>query len=344
MFKLIQFLILFIAAFSMDLWAGTCTSISRTANAANSVLTSTKYNLDHSTSYAAINAADGGCINTGSLEKDALNTTDFQVVQSAPKTGCALNYHNASTVRVGPCRIAIDNDYTVTTTGSTVAFGCSGCSAEVATTSYYVYATTASATNSLDLLISTSAPADDGYSGTSRVIGKFFNQGNSDISTSDVVSYAIGNLEPQVAYIRYVLNAGTHGGNATSGSWETRPINNLTGDASVVTTLASNRFTLPAGVYDIDAKVPGYLCDRFQAKLVNITDTLDTAIGTSAFVGGAAGYSNSHSFINVRLALTAAKVFEIQGRVETTAAKGFGLESNFGVTEIYTTVKITKWR
>src|SRR3990167_5012485 len=187
--NLFTLLFFFILVFSLDSFAGTCSSISRTNNAANGILTSTKYNLDNNTAYTAINAADGGCISTGTLEKDALNTTDFQTVQSAPKTGCGLIYQSASTVRVAPCRIAIDNDYTVTSTGSTVAFGCSGCSGEVGTTDYYVYATTSSATSSLDLLISTSVPDDNGYSGTNRALGKFHNSTGSDIIPVSIMNW-----------------------------------------------------------------------------------------------------------------------------------------------------------
>ena len=190
----INFLILTIFAFSIDLWAGTCTSISRTNNSANSVLTSTKYNLDNNTAYTAINAADGGCITSGTLEKDSLNTTDFSVIQSAPKTGCKVSYSTASQLLVGPCRIAIDNDFTTTTTGSTVAFGCSGCSGETGTTDFYLYGTTSSATSSLDLLISTSVPDSNGYSGTSRALGKFFNDSSSNIDPISIMQFRENNF------------------------------------------------------------------------------------------------------------------------------------------------------
>jgi hypothetical protein len=342
--KMIQLLILFIISFSMDLWAGTCSSISRTANAANSVLTSTKYNLDHSTSYGAINQADGGCLVSGSVEKDSLNTTDFQVLQSAPKTGCRVTYLNASSVNVGPCRIAIDNDYTVTATNSSVAFACSGCSAEVTSASYFVYATTASATSSLDLLISTAVPDSNGYSGTSRVLGRFHNQGNGDISTSDVVSFGVYSLEPQTVFLKDIKAVNTAGGSATAGSWETRTLTDSIGDISIAP-LVANQFTLQAGVYDIEAMVPAHLCNRFQGKLRNVTDSIDAIVGQSAFNDGGAAEAQTYSQIAGRVVLTSAKVFEIQMQVQTSSAtNGMGLPANLGVPEVYTQVKIVKWR
>ena len=183
------FLILFAFLFTMNSFGATCSSISRSANAANSVLTSTKYNLDHDTAYNFLNAYDFGCGTAGTLEKDALNTTDFAVVQSAPKTGCTLSYLSASTLNVGPCRISIDNDYSVTTTNTQIAFGCSGCSGEVATADYYVYATTSSTATSLDLRILTTVPNGDGYTSTSRVLGKFYNNGVSDIDPNSMMQF-----------------------------------------------------------------------------------------------------------------------------------------------------------
>ena len=58
--------------------AGTCTSDSFTSASANSVLTSTKYNNDHSTIYNRLNGnLDGGCVSDGTIEDGGLNTTDF---------------------------------------------------------------------------------------------------------------------------------------------------------------------------------------------------------------------------------------------------------------------------
>lgn len=81
MFKLLCYF----AVFLFTLWAlpsnaGTCTSISRTNNGANSVLTSTKYNSDLNSAYTAINAFDGGCITDGTLELAAFAAGDLEKV------------------------------------------------------------------------------------------------------------------------------------------------------------------------------------------------------------------------------------------------------------------------
>jgi len=182
--------VLVLVVFPKNLEAGTCTTISRTDVGANSVLTSSKYNTDHNTAYAAHNAFDGGCVTDGTLESGALNTTDFSVLLNAPIEGCVVTRSDAATINVGRCRIAVNGTYHTTTSDNSVTWGCSGCSSETSATVYYVYVKTG---DSFALLISTSAPNNDGYdSSGNRVIGRFYNDAGSDIE--DVQNVFKGNV------------------------------------------------------------------------------------------------------------------------------------------------------
>ena len=146
---------------------------------------------------------------------------------------------------------------------------------------------------------------------------------------------------PKVAYLKDVKPNNTPGGTFTSGAWQTRDLNTLTGDQSFIS-VSSNQFTLQPGTYHIESEAPAFAVDRHKSKLRNITDATDTIIGESAqATGGTSGYSTS--LTEGTFSIASAKTFEIQHRCLTTlATNGFGLLANFGVDEVYTQVKITK--
>ena len=106
--------------FSVDLYAGTCSSISRSNVSANSILTSTTYNGDLNTAYTAINAFDGGCITDGTLEVGALNTTQFAAVTSGLREGCKVTNTDTNTISVDRCMLAVNGALVKTTSATTV--------------------------------------------------------------------------------------------------------------------------------------------------------------------------------------------------------------------------------
>jgi len=118
---LIKLLIITAIVFvSKDVSAATCTSISRTDNSANTVLTSSKYNTDHNTAYTAINAFDAGCIAAGTIDDPAsFDATAFNVWLNSPIAGCKVTNSDANTVSVDRCRIAV-GDNLLSTTSATI--------------------------------------------------------------------------------------------------------------------------------------------------------------------------------------------------------------------------------
>lgn len=146
-------------------------------------------------------------------------------------------------------------------------------------------------------------------------------------------------VQPRIATIKDVKAANTTSGTFTSGAFQTRTLNTLVDSTGIVTSLASNQFVLPSGTYYIEAQVPAYAVERHKLKLRNVTDSSDALIGHSAHSLN----DNTHAFISGEVVITAAKTFEIQHRCQTTqATNGFGLESNFAVSEVYAVVKIQK--
>jgi hypothetical protein len=149
-------------------------------------------------------------------------------------------------------------------------------------------------------------------------------------------------LQPRIATLSDVKASGTAGGTATSGSYQTRTLNTLDDPTGIVTSLASNQFTLPAGEYYIEASAPAYKIDGNKIKLRNITDSTDALVGNIAY-GGSGVETQSLALLAGKLTISSSKVFELQHRVITSkTTDGFGISLAFGDNNIYSIVKITK--
>lgn len=138
--------------------------------------------------------------------------------------------------------------------------------------------------------------------------------------------------------------ANTVSGTFTSGAWQTRTLNTTIGSNTITgSSLLNNQFTLPSGTYRIFATAPAFAINRHKAKLRNITDSSDTLLGTSNYAS-ATGTAHSDSLIKGIFTITSSKTFEIQHQCQTTSTdtRGFGVESNFSVNEIYTQVELWK--
>lgn len=148
---------------------------------------------------------------------------------------------------------------------------------------------------------------------------------------------------PLVAYLKDVKPSGTAGGTFTAGAWQTRTLNTVEGDGSIVS-LSASQFTLGPGKYEIEASAPGNYVGVHKLKLRNITDSSDSIIGTSELQqANTAGADQNISLLIGTLNIASPKVFELQhmcGLTRTT--DGFGSSAGFGVSEVYTQLKISK--
>jgi hypothetical protein len=164
-------------------------------------------------------------------------------------------------------------------------------------------------------------------------------------TTENVMEYYNGTnwyfMVPKVAFLKDVKSSGTQGGTFNSGAFQTRDLNTLEGDVSFIS-LSSNRFTLPAGEYIIEASAPGHRIANNKIRLRNITDGVDAIIGTSEYFRiDLSAEGHGKSWLEGQISIAASKQFEIQHRCSSSfAAIGFGTETSYGVSEVYTQVKI----
>ena len=144
-------------------------------------------------------------------------------------------------------------------------------------------------------------------------------------------------------HVRDEKAANTAGGTFTSGSFQTRTLNTVVTNEIAGASLASDQITLPAGTYEINAKAPAFGGARHKAKLRDTTGTVDLIIGSSEFTGSVEDEAITNSIILGRFTLSVQSDLEIQHQIQSTqSTNGFGVESNFGVIEIYTEAMIKK--
>ncbi|MBL4706890.1 MAG: hypothetical protein JKY48_00425 [Flavobacteriales bacterium] len=144
-----------------------------------------------------------------------------------------------------------------------------------------------------------------------------------------------------IAVIRDEKTSGTNGGTFTSGAWQQRDLNTISGDVSFVT-LGTNNFTLDTGIYVITVNAPASDVDRHQIRLYNNTKLASAAVGTMAFTGG--NVTSSSTIFTVEEVGAGGETFIIEH--QCTASKttsGFGLGATWtGGESVFTQVKIEK--
>lgn len=154
---------------------------------------------------------------------------------------------------------------------------------------------------------------------------------------------SLGELAPMrdFIYLKDEKAQNTAGGGFTSGAWQTRELNTIAADTASLVNLASNAFTLPPGVYELEASAPAHAVNRHQVRLQNTDDNVTVAVGSSQHTTSTTAVIN-RSLVSARFAIDVPTTFELQHRAETTkATDGFGVASNL-TTEVYAEVKI--WR
>lgn len=137
--------------------------------------------------------------------------------------------------------------------------------------------------------------------------------------------------------------SGTDGGTFTSGAWQTRTLNTISGDTTIGTlvTLDSNQITITAGRYWLSVMAPACKVGVHQIRLANITNTTYSygMNADSATSTGGMSQSNLSGFINI----SGTTIYEIQHQCSSSnTGSGFGRATNFGGTEVYTIVTIVK--
>ncbi len=136
----------------------------------------------------------------------------------------------------------------------------------------------------------------------------------------------------------------TAAGGFTSGAYQTRVLNTEVADPGNLVTVASNRMTLAAGTYRIQASAPAVQVNQHKTRLRNVTTGTTVLVGTSEYAPPAATeVGGSRSLIAGRFTIADSQSLEIQHQCQTTkATNGFGVASNFTEVEVYTSVELWK--
>jgi len=141
-----------------------------------------------------------------------------------------------------------------------------------------------------------------------------------------------------VAFVKDVKTVSTNGGTFTAGSFVVRDLNTLEGNANAHVGLASNQITLQPGKYLVTASCPGYLVSFHQCRLFNVTDNVVEILGSSERAG--ANNVASRTFLMCYIAISTAKVYQLEHRCATTRANdGRGTANGFN-NEVYSMVSI----
>ena len=144
------------------------------------------------------------------------------------------------------------------------------------------------------------------------------------------------------AILEHQESDGTAGGTLTQDAWRTRPLNTEVADPDGIVSISSNQFTLQAGTYLIEWRMPGYNCETWQSRLQNITDGSTVGQGESHYTRGL--YHQDWGEGAARVTISGAKAFEIQQyaySTQSTNGMGFATSNSTG-TEVYGRVKIYK--
>jgi len=144
------------------------------------------------------------------------------------------------------------------------------------------------------------------------------------------------------AILEHQESDGTAGGTLTQDAWRTRPLNTEVADPDGIVSISSNQFTLQAGTYLIEWRIPGYNCETWQSRLQNITDGSTVAQGESHYTRSL--YHQDWGEGAARVTISGAKAFEIQQyayQTQSTNGMGVTTANSVGI-EVYGRVKIYK--
>ena len=147
---------------------------------------------------------------------------------------------------------------------------------------------------------------------------------------------------PRVCYLKDVKPNNTAGGTFNSGSFSIRTLNDISGDQSFIS-LSASVFTLDPGTYRIRATAPAFFVGRHKARLRDVTNGADVIIGRSAVSQSSGASSENESLIEGEFSTNLTTSYRIEHQCAVTrTTNGYGVESNFGVDEVYTQVVLTK--
>jgi len=150
---------------------------------------------------------------------------------------------------------------------------------------------------------------------------------NNGTLSSGVV-FPAGHYKKYAQYALFYVNA--DGGTATSGSWQTYPLNTeIDNSDSLVTSFSSNQVTVSAGTYLFFLRGTFYLTYGSNLRLYNVTGATAVSNEFNVYASSAATVSGC-----VKATFTVSTTLKMEYYVESTNA-GDGLGIDRGVNQQY---------
>jgi len=183
-----------------------------------------------------------------------------------------------------------------------------------------------------------------------RLVGRLTG-GNIKALTAAEVATIIGSSVPPWAFLSDVKAVSVDGGTATKEAWNWRTLNTITGSSGYTSwiTLTSSKMLFAVGTYFIEATAPAYAVGEHKAAIKNMSTSTYEIIGTSVKASGTYS-STTQSLVRGLLTVTNAtheyRLLHYTANAQTT--NGLGLATDVGdmkcgVSEIYSTLKVTKY-
>lgn len=148
-------------------------------------------------------------------------------------------------------------------------------------------------------------------------------------------------FESALLHVRDERAAGSDGGAATAGAWNTRVLNTIRTN-EIGASIASNLVTLPAGTYYVEASAPAFKPINHQLRLANTTDNTVLLLGTSEYADNSDNVQ-ARAFITGRFSIAAQKQVSLQSFVSNAVSSfDFGRSSSSAAAAVFSDMRIWK--
>ena len=156
--------------------------------------------------------------------------------------------------------------------------------------------------------------------------------------------WGFGGLIESIAVIADVKSSGSDGGSFSAGARRIRELNTEIADPNGIVSINGNEFTLQTGKYFTEWMTPAYRVGKHQSFLYNVDDATDEQDGSPGFSSDTTFNALSYSVGTHLLTVSdGPKEYRIEHDGEISRSNdGFGIGSDRGGDEIFTTVKIFK--
>lgn len=150
-----------------------------------------------------------------------------------------------------------------------------------------------------------------------------------------------GPYDPPYAEFREEQGSGSDAGTLTDGAWNVRALNTTAVNRIDGVSLGSNRVTVPAGIYYIEASAPGSRIGSHMVRVYDFTNSETIMYGTSENAPTGTT-TTTRSFVGGRFEVTQTTGLEIQhyATSTTSTADGGDAANISGVNEVYTYMQL----